>query len=115
MLYSLVERFMVHGPCGVLNPKDKTMIDEARVLKYMRPDNNQIILKKNICLDNWFIVSYIPKLLAKYGCHINVEYSCQSAAIKYLFKYVHKGNDRVTVSFFKVDDGSSSIVQVDEI
>ncbi|XP_072087913.1 uncharacterized protein [Arachis hypogaea] len=133
MLYFLVKRFMVHGSCGVLNPKSpcmvngkcskffpmspraKTTIDEAGFSKYMRPDNNRTILKKDVCLDNRFIVPYNPQLLAKYGCHINVEYTCLSAAIKYLFKYVHKGNDRVTTSFFKVDDGFGSAVQVDEI
>ncbi|XP_072087101.1 uncharacterized protein [Arachis hypogaea] len=54
------------------------------------------------------IVPYNATLLLKYGCHINVEYTCQTSAIKYLFKYVHKGNDRVTASFFRPHDSADS-------
>ncbi|XP_072078101.1 uncharacterized protein [Arachis hypogaea] len=38
-----------------------------------------------------------------------------TSAIKYLFKYVHKGNDRVTASFFRSHDSADSVVTVDEI
>ncbi|XP_029146948.1 uncharacterized protein [Arachis hypogaea] len=38
-----------------------------------------------------------------------------TSAIKYLFKYVHKGNDRVTASFFRSHDSADSAITVDEI
>ncbi|XP_016173448.1 uncharacterized protein LOC107615951 [Arachis ipaensis] len=112
-LYAAVERFMVHGPCGRHNknspcmvdghcskyfPKkfrSRTVIDEARFPKYKRPDNGRTITKRNVTIDNSFIVPYNLYLLLTYGCYINVEQTCQTSAIKYLFKYMHKGNDRV--------------------
>ncbi|XP_015955007.1 uncharacterized protein LOC107479381 [Arachis duranensis] len=78
-------------------------------------DNGRIVTKNNTALDNSYIVPYNPSLLLKYSCHINVEHTCQTSAIKYLFKYVHKGNDRVTASFYETNvDGESEQV-VDEI
>ncbi|KAL4349802.1 hypothetical protein AHAS_Ahas10G0078400 [Arachis hypogaea] len=132
-LYSLVQKFMVHGPCGVLNTSspcmvngrcskfypmpfcEKTSIDSASFPKYKRSDNGRSISKRNVNLDNRFIVPYNATLLLKYGCHINVEYTCQTSAIKYLFKYVHKGNECVTASFFRLHDSADSVVTVDEI
>ena len=62
-------------------------------------------MKKRECvLDNKFIVSYNPELLLKFRCHINVEYTCQTSSIKYLFKYVHKGNDRITTTLYNTGD-----------
>ncbi|RYR48506.1 hypothetical protein Ahy_A07g034528 [Arachis hypogaea] len=37
--------------------------------------------EKECVLDNKFIVSYNPELLLKFGCHINVEYTCQTSSI----------------------------------
>ncbi|XP_072064332.1 uncharacterized protein [Arachis hypogaea] len=85
---------MVNGKCSKFYPiafREKTFIDSAGFPKYKRPDNGCFIRKKNVDLDNRFIVPYNATLLLKYGCHINVEYTCQTSAIKYLFKYVHKG------------------------
>ncbi|XP_057740394.1 uncharacterized protein LOC130957567 [Arachis stenosperma] len=132
-LYSLVQKFMIHGPCGVLNMsspcmvngrcskfypvsfREKTSIDSAGFPKYKRSDNGRSTTKRNVNLDNRFVVPYNATLFLKYGCHINVEYTCQTSAIKYLFKYVHKGNDRVTASFFRSHDSAGSDVTVDEI
>ncbi|XP_025664733.1 uncharacterized protein [Arachis hypogaea] len=73
-------------------------------------------MKKGECvLDNKFIVPYNPELLLKFGCHINVEYTCQTSSIKYLFKYVHKGNDRVTATLYNAGDPSEATQVVDEI
>ncbi|XP_015944077.1 uncharacterized protein LOC107469212 [Arachis duranensis] len=82
---------------------------------YKRSDNGRSTTKRNVNLDNRFVVPYNATWLLKYGCHINVEYTCQTSAIKYLFKYVHKGNDRVTASFFRSHDSAGSDVTVDEI
>ncbi|XP_072094162.1 uncharacterized protein [Arachis hypogaea] len=105
-LYAVVEKFMVHGPCGKYNNsspcilngrcskfypnpfRPRTIIDDARFPRYKRSYNGRTIMKKNITLDNSYIVSYNPSLLLKCSCHINVEYTCQTSAIKYLFKYV---------------------------
>ncbi|XP_072058211.1 uncharacterized protein [Arachis hypogaea] len=73
-----------------------------------KANNGHTMSKKNVDVDNRFIVPYNATLLLKYGCHINIEYTCQTSAIKYLFKYVHKGNDRVTASFFRSHDSDDS-------
>ncbi|XP_016172826.1 uncharacterized protein LOC107615242 [Arachis ipaensis] len=132
-LYAAVEKFMVHGPCGRHNisspcmingrcskffPKpfsNRTIIDEGGFPKYKRLDNGHTITKKNAVLDNSYIVPYNPDLLLKYGCHINVEHTCQTSSIKYLFKYVRKGNDRVTASFYQTSGDGSLQQVVDEI
>ncbi|XP_057734424.1 uncharacterized protein LOC130949818 [Arachis stenosperma] len=132
-LYAAVEKFMVHGPCGKYNknspcmvnglcskyfPKQfrqRTVVDEAGFPKYCRPKNGRTIIKKGATLDNSFIVPYNPTLLLRYGCHINVEHTCQTSAIKYLFKYVHKGNDRVTASFYQTSVNGNAPPIVDEI
>ena len=73
-------------------------------------------MKKRECvLDNKFIVPYNPELLLKFGCHINVEYTCQTSSIKYLFKYVHKDNDHVTATLYNAGDPSKATQVVDEI
>ncbi|XP_072077884.1 uncharacterized protein [Arachis hypogaea] len=95
--------------------REKTTIDSVGFPKYKRSDNGRTTSKKNVDVDNRFIVPCNAALLLKYGCHINVEYTCQTSAIKYLFKYVHKGNDRVTASFFRSHDSDDSVVTVDEI
>jgi len=43
------------------------------------------------------VVPYNPWLLLKYNCHINVEVCSSIKSIKYLYKYVYKGPDRVTM------------------
>ncbi|KAL5564428.1 hypothetical protein UlMin_027592 [Ulmus minor] len=60
---------MMHGPCGDLNP------------------NN---------IYNQWVVPYNPYLLAKFNCHINVEIYSTVKAVKYLYKYIYKGHDRIT-------------------
>jgi hypothetical protein len=60
-------------------------------------------------VDNSWVVPYNPAVLLKYGCHINVERVVGPLqALKYLFKYVCKGVDMVSVA---VDAGED----IDEI
>ena len=53
-------------------------------------------MKKGVELDNRSVVSYNPTLLMKYRAHVNIEYCNKSNCIKYLFKYITKGVNRVT-------------------
>ena len=46
-------------------------------------------------LDNRRIVPHNVYLLMKYRCHMNVEVCNSITAVKYLYKYVYKGHDRV--------------------
>ena len=51
-----------------------------------------------VVIDNSWVVPHSPLLLRSFACHLNVEL-CVSrvGGIKYLFKYVCKGQDRVTM------------------
>ncbi|GKV48132.1 hypothetical protein SLEP1_g54963 [Rubroshorea leprosula] len=131
-LYDVVKACMMHGPCGRANSKSpcmkggknctkhfprgfcsRTTIDEEGFPHYRRKDNGRTVKKKGVELDNRYVVPYNAKLLLKYKAHINVEYTCQTSAIKYLFKYIHKGNDRVTAVLSH--PGGSGSTSLDEI
>lgn len=114
-LFETVQRCMVHGPCGVLNPrapcmeKNKctkyfpkpfqphTSMDTDGYPLYHRPDDGRSYEVGRHMVDNSWIVPYSPYLSAKYDCHINVECAATVKSIKYPFKYIHKGGDRATL------------------
>ena len=121
-LYAIVASLMIHGPCGHQNtqspcmvnnkcskhfPKkfvDTTVIDSDGYPVYKRRDNGVCIKKGESFVDNRYVVPYNRKLLMKYNAHINVEWCNQSRSIKYLFKYVNKGHDCVTATFYQGGD-----------
>jgi hypothetical protein len=51
-----------------------------------------------VIMDNRWIVPYNPILCIKYQAHINLEVVCSVRSVKYLYKYLTKGNDRVMVT-----------------
>ena len=122
LLFETVSKNMVHGPCGVLNPYSPCMINgkcsknyyrefisTTSVNKYGYPlyrrrNNGRTITKGNNTLDNRWIVPYNPYLCQKYDCHINVEICSSIRSIKYLYKYVYKGHDRVIISIKNSND-----------
>lgn len=131
--YSAVQDFMVHGPCGVARksspcmkdgrctkhfPKrfvETTCKDDDGYPVYKRRDNGRTVVKSNIALDNKHIVPHNRHLLMKYRAHINVEWCNQSRSIKYLFKYIHKGDDRVTTAFYKSNGDGENDKTADEV
>nr|GEZ34650.1 uncharacterized protein [Tanacetum cinerariifolium] len=124
-LYQIVTDHMMHGPCGADRPTcpytikkkrtkkflkqfdDKTFIDESVYAIYKRRNDGSTITKIRTELHNGYVVPYNPGLLRRYQSHINVEWCNQVGSIKYLFKYINKGPDRVTAA---LED-----VEVDEI
>jgi hypothetical protein len=132
-LYKLVKSHMMHGPRGKDNrrspcmttgvcakwfPKkyrDETTVDSDGYPLYRRRVTEHVIEKQGIILDNRYVVPYNPKLLRKYQAHINMEWCNQSTSIKYLFKYINKGYDRITASIVRDNNHSHNKKNLDEI
>ncbi|XP_068478881.1 uncharacterized protein [Phaseolus vulgaris] len=114
-LHEVVLKHMIYGPCGTLNPRSpcmkqnqrkkkypKEFLEETRQGKdsypqYKRHFNAPVSINRNVTVDNRWVVPYNPWLLLKYDCHINVEVCSSIKSIKYLYKYVYKGPDRVAM------------------
>ena len=133
-LYNLVKSHMMHGPCGNANknspcmkdgkcskwfPKkfqNTTIVDQDGYPVYRRRSTTHVIEKNGISLDNRFVVPYNSKLLLKYQAHINMEWCNQSTSIKYLFKYINKGYDRISATIVpEQDSGLHQNGEIDEI
>ncbi|GAA0173392.1 hypothetical protein LIER_27019 [Lithospermum erythrorhizon] len=78
---------------------------------YCRKNDGKVGKVRGKILDNRSVIPYNPTLLAQFNCHINVEICCDIKAVKYLYKYVHKGHDKVMFLIAANDGGS----EVDEI
>ena len=74
--------------------RETTEIDASSFVNYKRRSTDVTITIDGYVADNRWVVPYNPYLCTKYDAHINVEYCAGNAAIKYLFKYIHKGSDR---------------------
>ncbi|KAG6641259.1 hypothetical protein CIPAW_09G061200 [Carya illinoinensis] len=74
-------------------------------------DNGITVKLRGHNLDNRWVIPYNPYLLATFDCHINVEICSTIKAVKYLYKYVYKGHDRV--AFNLVSEQTNQ--QIDEI
>ena len=60
------------------------------------------------------VVSYNLYLLLKYNAHINVEICSTVHAVKYLYKYVYKGDDPAIIEF-QSGDHTDKPRKVDEV
>ncbi|GAA0159948.1 hypothetical protein LIER_38951 [Lithospermum erythrorhizon] len=75
---------------------------------YRRRNNGRTVKVRGHILDNRWAIPYNPSLLAEFNCHLNVEICCDIKAVKYLYKYIHKGHDKV---MFRIgSDNESSVV-----
>ncbi|XP_074373780.1 uncharacterized protein LOC141714143 [Apium graveolens] len=113
--YAAVKAFMIHGPCGLQNPKspcmnkckcirhfpkrycDRTIFDESGFPIYMQKKQATIVCKGKADLDHQWVVPFNHDLLVKYQCHMNIKICCHARSLKYLFKYCLKGHDMATV------------------
>ena len=118
-LQDIVLSNMVHGPCGKEYPFKPCMEDNKCSKKFPKafmketfvdPDLSYATYKRRSpedggrsiefegkTLDNRWIVPYCPFLSLRFNCHINLECCASTKSVKYLTKYVHKGNDRAMV------------------
>ena len=113
---------MLHGPCGEHNPRracmcegfckynypknyvSRTEMNEDGYPKYRRLSpkeggNSYETYRNNkkYIFTNGDVVPYNKYLIARFDCHINIEYCNSLSAIKYLFGYINKGCDQATV------------------
>ena len=109
---------MIHGPCGPYNPNapfmvngvcskrfpkafcEETTINENSYPQYWRRTGQLVIRRRGqneLIIDNSWVVPYNPYLSANYQCHVNVEICAEILAVKYLYKYVYKGHDKVVL------------------
>ncbi|XP_075093689.1 uncharacterized protein LOC107772267 isoform X1 [Nicotiana tabacum] len=129
-LYSLVIDHMMHGPCGELNPTNSCMkIKGHYKFKYPKEFAEQTTKGKNSypiyrrrnpgkkvqirghLLDNSWVVPYNPYLLCKFNCHMNVEIWSDIKVVKYIYKYIYKGHDKIA---FHINANDTNI-EIDEI
>ena len=90
------------GRCSKFYPKefqDETNFTDNGFTQYRQRDTNIYIRRDNCNLDNRWVVPHNLQLLKKYQAHINVEYVNKSKMLKYLCKYVNKGQDRAKAIF----------------
>ncbi|XP_031124334.1 uncharacterized protein LOC116027048 [Ipomoea triloba] len=131
--HQAVEDFMIHGPCGLARKNSPCMVngkcskhfpkkfvdlssfDQDGYPLYRRCDDGKTVKRNGIELDNRYVVPHNRYLLLRYKAHMNVEWCNQSRSIKYLFKYVNKGNDRVTAEFYQSETNADGVEVVDEI
>lgn len=107
-LHEAVGRFMLHGPCRADKCKtadgcklgfpkafrDSTDVPENAYPNYQRRAGGPTYNRCGIPVDCSMVVPYNAFLLLKFNCHINVEISASIQAVKYIFKYISKGQDR---------------------
>ncbi|XP_071708831.1 uncharacterized protein [Rutidosis leptorrhynchoides] len=117
--YAVISATMMHGPCVLANkrascnqdfscskkfPKkyiDKTYFDDNGRAHYRRRNTGIYTTRAGVHLDNSYVVPYNRLLCMTFQAHINVECCGTTSLIKYLFKYISKGTDRMAVRIAK--------------
>ena len=112
-LRGVVLRHMMHGLCSLFNPENPYMVKYCgkRVCRnrnpreftsftkqskygyplYKRRDIDEPVCIRGTDLDNRWVISYNPYLLASFDFHMTVEICSTIKAIKYLYSIFTKG------------------------
>ena len=122
-LHSIVQRCMIHGPCGLYNksaacmrdgkcskifPKEFSCVTNTAndgYPNYRRRDNGRSVQVAKAVLDNRWVVPY---LAVEVQSHIKFEICTTVTAVKYIYKYVYNGHDRAIVEFSSGENAISS-------
>lgn len=120
--FETVKKFMVHGPCGALNPQAPCMKDNKCVHGYPKafqehttmdhdgyphyacPNDSRSYEVRGYMLNNRWIVPHSVFCILLMLCHINLECAICFGSMKYLNKYIDKGGDCETLSFHNHHD-----------
>ncbi|KAJ9183289.1 hypothetical protein P3X46_007166, partial [Hevea brasiliensis] len=123
--YEVVAEYMMHGPCGPVKMDLACMKNAICLKKFPKQFKNEIVIEDNGFIsykrrdnNNYVVRDGIKTLCVKYQAHINVEICSQSMLIKYLFKYLTKGLDRIRMVIEEniiINDSETSYRQIDEI
>ncbi|XP_021759578.1 uncharacterized protein LOC110724469 [Chenopodium quinoa] len=70
---------------------------------YRRTNTGEKVKVRNAELDNRWVVPYNLYLSTLFDYHLNVEVCSTIKAVKYLYKYVYKGHDRVAFNISAQD------------
>ena len=81
-----------------------TELVEEKYPTYRRRDTGLTVVKRGCVLDNRWVAPYNPYLTSRYGAHTNVQICTSIRAVKYLYKYIHKGNDRAAMDIVYHDE-----------
>jgi hypothetical protein len=88
------------GACSKRVPKEwreETTMEQDGYPKYRRKNDGRVVEKNRFVYDNRYVVPYNPGLSRKYNSHINVEVTTGVRAVKYIYKYIYKGEDRAMI------------------
>ncbi len=99
-LHALVEKLMIHGPCGpqtckINYPRSLPLDSTTRIddgcfgvyrRRHSRTEGGSTCKKCVLRLHNGWVLPYSPYLLKMFGCHINMEYCATVLPVKYLQK-----------------------------
>ncbi|XP_026383485.1 uncharacterized protein LOC113278984 [Papaver somniferum] len=128
-LYASVLKHMIHVPCALsadcVCKKDgkckkrfpkkfaaETLEGQDLYPVYRRRDDGrEITLANGKVMNNSWFVPYNSWLLKKYDYHINVEICSSVQSVKYLYKYVWKGVDRVSMEVSNEKEAEYEIKQ----
>ncbi|XP_019225161.1 PREDICTED: uncharacterized protein LOC109206760 [Nicotiana attenuata] len=88
-------------------PDDKAEPDSL----YRRRNTGEVVKVREQYLHNSWVVPYNPYLLGKFNCHINVEVCSDIKVVKYLYKYICKGHEKIA---FCVQNNNTNI-EIDEV
>ncbi|KAG5550191.1 hypothetical protein RHGRI_015221 [Rhododendron griersonianum] len=121
-LFDTVKGCMVHGPCGARNPQaacmengkctkkypkaflETTTMDQDGYPIYRRRSDGRVYIVRGHPVDNRDVVPYNAYLSRLFNCHINVEVCAGMRCVKYIHKYIYKGNDRATMVLGPIDE-----------
>ncbi|PKA51799.1 hypothetical protein AXF42_Ash008028 [Apostasia shenzhenica] len=79
---------------------------------YKRRNNGITVKVRKTTLDNGWVAPYNSYLLCRFDCHLNIDICSSVNSVKYLYKYIYKGHDKIT---FNVLKPKNSELMIDEI